>query len=78
MVIAADTILRFAQAGVHNTNTMYALRFMVGLFESAFFPTGLYLLGSWYTPMELAKRTAIFHVSPSWVGASALNSCGCR
>ncbi|WRT66832.1 uncharacterized protein IL334_003795 [Kwoniella shivajii] len=51
----------FAQAGVHNTKTMYALRFLVGITESAFFPVGLYLLGSWYTPTELAKRTAIFH-----------------
>ncbi|KAK8844522.1 hypothetical protein IAR55_006368 [Kwoniella newhampshirensis] len=51
----------FAQAGVRKTNTMYALRFMVGITESAFFPVGVYLLGSWYTPAELAKRTAIFH-----------------
>ncbi|WWC61462.1 uncharacterized protein I303_104046 [Kwoniella dejecticola CBS 10117] len=53
--------LTFAQAGAHNTSTMYAFRFLVGIFESAFFPVGLYLLGSWYTPTELAKRTAIFH-----------------
>ncbi|WWD01769.1 hypothetical protein V866_008715 [Kwoniella sp. B9012] len=42
----------FAQAGAKNTSTMYGLRFLVGIFESAFFPVGLYLLGSW---------TAIFH-----------------
>jgi ACS family pantothenate transporter-like MFS transporter len=33
---------RFAQAGAHNTGTMYALRFLIGLFESAFFPVGAY------------------------------------
>ncbi|KAL1407818.1 hypothetical protein Q8F55_007253 [Vanrija albida] len=57
----AWAVFTFAQAGAHNTNTMYALRFMVGVTESAFFPVGLFLLGSWYTPTELAKRTAIFH-----------------
>ncbi|WVQ82693.1 hypothetical protein IAT38_004825 [Cryptococcus sp. DSM 104549] len=54
-------VLTFSQAAVKNTNTMYALRFLVSMFESAFFPAGLYILGSWYTPTELAKRTAIFH-----------------
>ncbi|ODN76504.1 hypothetical protein L202_05171 [Cryptococcus amylolentus CBS 6039] len=54
-------VLTFSQAAVKNTRTMYALRFLVAIFESAFFPAGVYLLGSWYTPNELAKRTAIFH-----------------
>ncbi|WVQ79171.1 hypothetical protein IAT38_001267 [Cryptococcus sp. DSM 104549] len=61
----------FAQAGAKNTSTMYGLRFMVGVTESAFFPVGLYLLGSWYTPTELAKRTAIFHfTAPAGVAFS--------
>jgi len=51
----------FAQAGANNTATFYAFRFLIGILESAFFPVGMYLLGSWYTPVELAKRTAIFH-----------------
>ncbi|WVQ74723.1 hypothetical protein IAR50_004327 [Cryptococcus sp. DSM 104548] len=54
-------VLTFCQSAVKNTSSMYALRFLVALFESAFFPVGLYLLGSWYTPTELAKRAAIFH-----------------
>ena len=37
--------------------------FLVGLFESSFFPVVLYVLGSWYTKTELAKRVAIFHVT---------------
>ncbi|ODN74907.1 hypothetical protein L198_08215 [Cryptococcus wingfieldii CBS 7118] len=54
-------VLTFCQCAVKNTSSVYALRFLVALFESAFFPVGLYLLGSWYTPTELAKRAAIFH-----------------
>lgn len=53
----------FAQAGMHNVGELYAFRFLVGLFESSFFPVLLYVLGSWYTKTELAKRVAIFHVT---------------
>ncbi|KAK7721106.1 hypothetical protein SLS64_001401 [Diaporthe eres] len=53
----------FAQAGMHNVGELYAFRFLVGLFESSFFPVLLYVLGSWYTKTELAKRVALFHVT---------------
>ncbi|KAJ7727185.1 pantothenate transporter liz1 [Mycena olivaceomarginata] len=50
-------------------------RFMVGLFEKCFlpvnFPVILYLLGSWYTKTELAKRAAIFDLSGSVGSATA-------
>ncbi|KKY37594.1 putative pantothenate transporter liz1 [Diaporthe ampelina] len=52
----------FAQAGMHNVGELYAFRFLVGLFESSFFPVLLYVLGSWYTKTELAKRVAICRV----------------
>ncbi|KAF7187813.1 MFS transporter PfmaC [Pseudocercospora fuligena] len=42
---------------------MYAFRFMVGFFESAFSPIIIFLLGSWYTKTELAKRVAIWHIT---------------
>lgn len=48
---------------MHNVGELYAFRFLVGLFESSFFPVLLYVLGSWYTKTELAKRVAIFHVT---------------
>ena len=48
--------LTIAQAGAKTTEAMYGLRFAIGILESAFFPVGLFLLGSWYTPTELAKR----------------------
>ncbi|KUJ16369.1 pantothenate transporter liz1 [Mollisia scopiformis] len=53
----------FAQAGMHNIAQLYAFRFLVGFFESSFFPCLLFILGSWYTKTELAKRVAIFHMT---------------
>ncbi|ATZ51451.1 hypothetical protein BCIN_07g00870 [Botrytis cinerea B05.10] len=53
----------FAQAGMHSVPQLYAFRFLVGLFESSFFPCMLFILGSWYTKTELAKRIAIFHMT---------------
>ncbi|KAL2835402.1 pantothenate transporter liz1 [Aspergillus pseudoustus] len=56
-------VFTFAQAGTRNVSQLYAFRFLVGFFESSFFPSLLYLLGSWYTKTELAKRVAIFHMT---------------
>ncbi|KAF4537444.1 MFS transporter [Lasiodiplodia theobromae] len=53
----------FAQAGLRNSAQLYVFRFFVGFFESSFFPCLLYVLGSWYTKTELAKRVAIFHMT---------------
>ncbi|KAJ5185441.1 hypothetical protein N7491_006691 [Penicillium cf. griseofulvum] len=53
----------FAQAGMHNVGELYAFRFLIGFFESSFFPSMLYVLGSWYTKSELAKRVALFHMT---------------
>ncbi|KAF8218216.1 major facilitator superfamily domain-containing protein [Mycena galopus ATCC 62051] len=50
---------------VKNVQALYALRFFVGLFESGFYPGMHYILGSWYTPRELAKRSTIFWASGS-------------
>ncbi|KAH8673398.1 pantothenate transporter liz1 [Xylariales sp. PMI_506] len=57
------TIFTFAQAGARSTNQMYAFRFMIGLFESAFSPIIIFLIGSWYTKTEMAKRIAIWHIT---------------
>ncbi|KAJ5894162.1 hypothetical protein N7495_005853 [Penicillium taxi] len=53
----------FAQAGMHSVGELYAFRFLIGFFESSFFPSLLYILGSWYTKTELAKRVALFHMT---------------
>ncbi|KAL7413815.1 putative transporter [Mrakia frigida] len=39
---------------------MYALRFLIGVFEASSFPGITCILCSWYTPAELATRLAIF------------------
>ncbi|KAF2171780.1 hypothetical protein M409DRAFT_18013 [Zasmidium cellare ATCC 36951] len=57
------TVFTFAQAGATSSSQMYAFRFLVGLFESGFSPIIIFLLGSWYTKTELAKRVAIWHVT---------------
>lgn len=41
-------VFTMAQAGLTNYGQLYAFRFLIGLFESSFFPCMLYVLGSWY------------------------------
>jgi ACS family pantothenate transporter-like MFS transporter len=36
------------------------IRFLQGFFESSLYSGTIYILGSWYKPLEIAKRTAIF------------------
>ncbi|CAE7008222.1 hypothetical protein PTNB73_00166 [Pyrenophora teres f. teres] len=36
------------------------VRFLQGFFESSLYSGTIYILGSWYTPSEIAKRTGIF------------------
>lgn len=52
-------------ASVQSAGQLYVLRFVVGLFESGFYPGIHYLLGSLYTPQELGKRAMIFWLSGS-------------
>jgi ACS family pantothenate transporter-like MFS transporter len=40
-------IFTFCCAAVTNTSQLYALRFLIGLCEGAFFPCIIYLIGSW-------------------------------
>ncbi|KAF7295825.1 MFS general substrate transporter [Mycena chlorophos] len=56
------TIFTFAQAGARTSTHMYLFRFMVGLFESAFSPVIIFLLGSWYT-----KRSSLSHRTSTWL-----------
>lgn len=51
--------------GIKSYRALYALRFLVGLCESGFYPGAHYLLGGWYTPRELGKRAAIFWLAGS-------------
>ncbi|KAI5922270.1 major facilitator superfamily domain-containing protein [Camillea tinctor] len=54
------SILVMVMASAKKVETLYALRFLVGLLESCSFPGYAALLGGWYGPTELSKRVAIF------------------
>jgi MFS transporter, ACS family, pantothenate transporter len=54
-------ILTFCFAAVKSAKHIYALRFLIGLAESPFYVGVMTLLGSWYTPKELAARASIFY-----------------
>ncbi|KAF7292077.1 MFS general substrate transporter [Mycena indigotica] len=56
-------LMTLATYSVKSTKMLYALRFLVGLFESGFYPGMNYILGSWYTPRELGKRMSLFYAS---------------
>ncbi|KAI5460555.1 major facilitator superfamily domain-containing protein [Mariannaea sp. PMI_226] len=58
-------IATICTSAVQSYKSLYALRFLVGLFESGFYPGIHYLLGSWYTPREIGKRAMIFWLAGS-------------
>jgi MFS family permease len=58
-------ILTLATYKVPNYKVLYALRFLIGLAESGFYPGIHYLLGGWYTSRELGKRAMIFWLAGS-------------
>jgi ACS family pantothenate transporter-like MFS transporter len=49
-------VFTFGQAGMHNVSELYAFRFLVGFFESSFFPYLLFVYGSWYVLTTLTSR----------------------
>ncbi|KAH8811627.1 major facilitator superfamily domain-containing protein [Xylogone sp. PMI_703] len=54
-------IFTFCCATVTSVSQLYALRFLIGLCEGAFFPCIMYVIGSWYKKDERAKRTTLFY-----------------
>lgn len=54
------TTLTFCMAAAKTSDQVVALRFFIGLFESTFYPAAMMILGSWYLPSELGKRSCIF------------------
>lgn len=55
---AIFTIFTYA---VNNVSQLQALRFFVGAFEAAYFPSIHYILASWYKPLEISRRGALFY-----------------
>ncbi|KAA1466254.1 MFS general substrate transporter [Dentipellis sp. KUC8613] len=56
-------VLTFCTSTVNNIHQLYAIRFLQGLAESSTFVGTHYILGSWYKPGELGKRSAVFTCS---------------
>ncbi|OJA20893.1 hypothetical protein AZE42_00909 [Rhizopogon vesiculosus] len=53
-------VLTFCSSSVHNVQQLYAIRFFQGISEASTFVGTHYILGSWYKPGELGKRSGIF------------------
>ncbi|KAF4633998.1 hypothetical protein G7Y89_g4117 [Cudoniella acicularis] len=53
------TLLQYRAQGF---SELMAYRFLVGLFEAAFFPGVHYVLGAWYRGDELGRRGGVFYV----------------
>ncbi|GLB33663.1 putative MFS general substrate transporter [Lyophyllum shimeji] len=53
-------VLTFGTSAVHSVRQIYIIRFFQGMAESSTFVGTHYILGSWYRPEELGKRSGIF------------------
>uniref|UniRef100_A0A8H8CL24 MFS general substrate transporter n=1 Tax=Psilocybe cubensis TaxID=181762 RepID=A0A8H8CL24_PSICU len=53
-------VLTFCTSVVKNVEQIYVIRFFQGMAESSTFVGTHYVLGSWYKPKELGKRSGIF------------------
>ncbi|KAF9469023.1 major facilitator superfamily domain-containing protein [Collybia nuda] len=53
-------VLTFGTSAVHNVRQIYVIRFFQGIAESSTFVGTHFILGSWYKPEELGKRSGIF------------------
>ncbi|PGH02173.1 hypothetical protein AJ80_08896 [Polytolypa hystricis UAMH7299] len=64
-------------ASAHNFSGLFALRWFLGMSESAFFPLVIYYLTTFYRRGELARRLAIFYAASNIANAfSGLLSFG--
>ncbi|QKX60309.1 uncharacterized protein TRUGW13939_07452 [Talaromyces rugulosus] len=55
-------ICTFAQSRATNINQLYAMRFLVGMFEAPVFAGTHFILGSWYSGPELFKRAGTWFI----------------
>lgn len=56
-------LFTFGCAWAQNLNTIYAMRFFVGICESCSFTGVIYVIGSWYKPTEITRRVAFFYIA---------------
>ncbi|RAO70940.1 uncharacterized protein BHQ10_006952 [Talaromyces amestolkiae] len=62
------SIFTFCSAAVKTTSQLYAMRFLLAICEGTYFPTVVYIIGSWYTKSERGKRMTIFYATASLAG----------
>lgn len=62
------SVLTFCTSTVTSVSQLYAIRFLIGLCESAFFPVIIYMVSSWYTKNERGKRVTLFYCSATLAG----------
>ncbi|KAI6779862.1 uncharacterized protein J7T54_001950 [Emericellopsis cladophorae] len=55
--------LTMASAGCKTYPQLCAVRFLMGLAEASTYPGCVFIIGSWYKPSELVKRTAVFTIA---------------
>ncbi|KAF2276167.1 MFS general substrate transporter [Westerdykella ornata] len=57
------SIVTFCQSQMRNEHDIYGTRFLLGLLETPVASGTTYVLGSWYRPEEVFKRTGVWFVS---------------
>jgi MFS family permease len=57
------SIVTFTQSQMRNEHDIYGTRFLLGLLETPVASGTTYVLGSWYRPEEVFKRTGVWFVS---------------
>jgi MFS family permease len=53
----------------NNWQTLVALRLLLGILEAGYFPGCVYLLSTWYTRWQMAKRYSVFYLIGSLASA---------
>ena len=56
-------LFTFGCAWARNLETIYAMRFFIGICESCSFTGVIYVIGSWYKPGEVTRRVALFFIA---------------
>ncbi|KIW17776.1 hypothetical protein PV08_04971 [Exophiala spinifera] len=62
------SVFTFCSSAVKTPSQLYAMRFLIALCEGTYFPTMVYIIGSWYTKRERGKRMTIFYSTASLAG----------
>jgi hypothetical protein len=57
------SIVTFCQSQMRSSHDIYGTRFLLGLLETPVASGTTYVLGSWYKPEEVFKRTGVWYVS---------------